>query len=118
MKTLVLGASPNPERFSYKAVRMLVTYNHEVYPVGIRKGLIGELEILQDHPHIEDIHTVTLYIGPKNQLNYYDYIMDLKPKRLIFNPGTENEELRTLAEEKGIEILYNCTLMMLSKGDY
>ena len=118
-KTLILGASPNPERYSYKATLMLSEKGHEVFPVGLRKGKIGTHEILVNQPVLEDIHTVTLYVGPKNQLAYYDYMLQtIQPQRIIFNPGTENETLMTLAQQNGIETETACTLVLLSLNDY
>jgi predicted CoA-binding protein len=118
-RTLVLGASPNPERYSYKATKMLRQHNHPVFPVGLRAGLIGDYEILVNTPTVEDIHTVTLYVGPKNQPVYYQYILEeIVPKRIIFNPGTENPELVQLAKMKGIESEIACTLVLLSIENY
>jgi len=116
MKTLVLGASPNPSRYSFKASRLLKSNGHEVVPLGIRKGEIDDLEIITERIQVPDIHTVTLYVGPARQLEYYDYILSLEPKRIIFNPGTENRELIKLAQQKGIETIQNCTLVMLNSG--
>ena len=117
-KTLVLGATPNPDRYAYLATVKLRSYGHEVVPVGIKKGMIGDLEILNGRPVPEDIDTVTLYLGPERQREYYDYILSLKPKRIIFNPGTENDELADLAKANGIETVEACTLVMLSIGNY
>ncbi|MGZ5244129.1 MAG: CoA-binding protein [Bacteroidia bacterium] len=118
MKTLVLGATPNADRFAYRAVMSLLRHGHEVVPVGRKKGEVGGLTILNDPPQVEDIHTITLYLNPTNQQEYYDYIINLKPKRIIFNPGTENEELERRALDNGIEIIEGCTLVMLSVGHY
>jgi len=117
-KTLVLGASDNPSRYSYRAVHMLKNHGHEVVPVGIRKGQVAGLDIHTDRPQENDIDTVTLYVGPQNQPAWYDYILGLKPKRIIFNPGTENEELERRAQQQGIRTEEACTLVMLSVGDY
>lgn len=117
-KTLVLGATPNPERYAYLASIRLAQYGHEVVPVGIRAGEIEGLPIQLGQPGIEGVDTVTLYVGADRQPEYYDYIFLLKPKRIIFNPGTENAELRQLAAEKGIETVEGCTLVMLSLGSY
>ena len=114
MKTLVVGASPNPQRFSNKAVRLLKRYNHDVVPLGIRDGIIDGLKILKGKPEIPDIHTITMYIGPARQPEYYDYLLSLNPERIIFNPGTENTEFIGKAESKGIETVQNCTLVMLN----
>ena len=117
-KTLVLGASDNPSRYSYQAVHRLQRHGHEVVPVGIRKGQVGGLDIRLDRPSANDVDTVTLYVGPQNQPAWYDYILDLKPKRIIFNPGTENPELERMAQERGIRTEEACTLVMLSVGQY
>ncbi len=118
-RTLILGASPNPERYAYKATMRLAENNHPVFPVGLRAGEIGKHQILTNTPIIENIDTVTLYIGPQNQPVYYDYIINqIKPKRIIFNPGTENPELQKLAQEKGIKTEIACTLVLLSLNDY
>lgn len=117
-KTVVLGASENPSRYSYLAVRKLKAHNHPVVAVGNREGKIGDVAIVKEHPKEEGVDTVTLYLNPTNQKPYYDYILSLNPKRIVFNPGTENEELMELAEEKGIEPFVGCTLVMLSTGQY
>lgn len=117
-KTLVLGASDNPARYAYLATTRLKEKGHEVVPLGIRKGKIDGQEVQLDKDKIHDIDTVTLYINPTIQKQYYDYIIQLKPKRIIFNPGTENRELQQLAEENGIETIYACTLVMLSNNSY
>lgn len=117
-KTLVLGASPNPARYAYTAVRRLLQNGHEVIPMGIKKGAIEGLEIINDRPSFEAVDTITLYINPRLQKEYYEYLLNLKPKRIIFNPGTENPELMQLAQEAGIEVEAACTLVMLSIGNY
>ncbi len=117
-KTLVLGASPNPARYSYLAVNKLKRYNHTVIGIGKRKGMAGEVVIDTDQKPIEDLDTITLYLNPQNQKQYYDYIISLHPKRIIFNPGTENPELYRLARENGIEVMEACTLVLLSTGQY
>jgi len=117
--TVVLGANPNPERYAWKAVDFLQSINQPVYPVGIKKGKVLGLEILPDFEHIKEdqnIHTVTLYINPTHQKEWYKPIMDLNPKRVIFNPGTENPEFEALLEEKGIEVEEACTLTMIRVG--
>lgn len=117
-KTIVLGVSPNPERYAYKATKKLKYYGHEVIPMGIKKGEIEGITIQNDTPQYEAIDTVTLYLNAENQKSYYDYILSLNPKRIIFNPGTENSELMRMAKEKGIESEVACTLVLLSLGDY
>ena len=117
-KTLVLGASSNPERYSYLAVSKLKQSGHEVVALGVKDGEIDGVPIVQGKPELEDIDTVTLYINPFRQDEYYDYILDLKPKRLIFNPGTENYAFMHRAKLEGVEVLAACTLVMLSTGQY
>ncbi len=117
-KTVVLGASPNPARVSNGAVIKLINQGFEVVPIGNRNGEIGGLPILMGMPEVEDVHTVTLYLNPRRQEQYYDYILSLNPERIIFNPGTENEELVTMAQKEGIKTEYACTLVMLALDDY
>lgn len=119
-KTLILGASTNPDRYAYIAAQDLQKYSHDFVLLGIKKGQVLGKEILTGKPNLEQasIDTVTLYIGPKHQPEWYEYLLALKPKRIIFNPGTENQELETLAQEQGIETLEACTLVMLATGQY
>jgi len=117
-KTMVLGASDNPSRYSYLAVDSLNRHSHPVVAVGKHKGKVGNTEITTEHPALTDIDTVTLYLNAQNQKQYYDYILSLSPKRIIFNPGAENDELAQLAEEKGIKPMEACTLVLLSTGQY
>ncbi len=117
-KTLVLGATPNPARYAYLAVMRLKQRGHEVVPLGIRDGNVEGIEIQKGKPSIEGVDTVTLYLNAERQREYYDYIFSLKPKRIIFNPGTENPELMKLANERGIETVEGCTLVMLSIGAF
>lgn len=117
-KTLVLGASPNPARYSYIATHRLLEKGHPVVLVGIKKGEIAGIPILNHREIQTDIHTITLYVGPENQREWYDYILDTKPKRLIFNPGTENDELAQKAQQAGIQTLEACTLVMLSLDSF
>lgn len=117
-RTLVLGASPNPERYSYLAVKRLIANEHPVVALGNRKGVIDKTAIYTQKEQFEDIDTVTLYLNPTRQKEYYDYILSLHPKRIIFNPGTENDELSILAEQKGITVVEACTLVLLSTGQY
>ena len=117
-KTLVLGASTNLGRYSNLAVHRLMEHGHEVVPVGIKAGTINGIEILTGQPEVADIDTVTLYLNPERQSAYYEYIFKLRPKRIIFNPGTENMELIELAQQRGIETEVACNLVMLSVGNY
>ena len=117
-KTLVLGASPNPARYAYLAMHRLKNAGHEAIPVGIKKGIVAGEEIINEQTLIDGIDTITLYLNPKRQEAYYDYILSLQPKRIIFNPGTENFELAKLAKEKGIETLNACTLVLIATDQY
>lgn len=119
-KTVIIGATTNPARYAYLAARMLTEYRHEIVPVGIKDGAVFGKEILNifDRPKIDGVDTVTLYIGPQRQPEHIDYILGLKPKRIIFNPGTENDDFIRRAEEKGIEVLEACTLVMLRSNQY
>ena len=117
-KTLVLGASNNPSRYSYLAINRLVNYGHPVVAIGRRKVTVNNIAVETEKKEFEDVDTVTVYMNAKNQKEFYDYILSLKPKRIIFNPGTENEELYSLARQKGIQIMEACTLVMLGTGQY
>lgn len=115
--TLVLGATPNPDRYAYKATVMLRDYGHEVILYGIKQGEIAGITIHNTAPQTE-VDTVTLYVGPQNQPPYYNYILSLKPRRVIFNPGTENPEFENLLKQHNIEPIIACTLVMLTTHQY
>lgn len=119
-KTVIIGATPDRSRYAYLAAQMLSQYQHEIVPVSIKTGEVFGHDILdlKKKPAIEDVDTVTLYIGTRNQAEWIDYILSLKPKRIIFNPGTENYEFEQRAEAIGIEALQACTLVMLRTGQY
>lgn len=117
-KTLVLGASDNPSRYSYLAIQRLRSNGHPVVAIGKKITKVNDVIIEKEKQDVQDIDTVTLYLNPTHQQEYYDYIISLKPKRIIFNPGTENEELIRLAKENNIQPLEACTLVMLSTGQY
>jgi len=117
-KVVVLGASPNPQRFSHQAVRSLLKRNYTVIPVGIRQGFIENLPIATGMPDITDVDTILLYIRPGLQKDYYDYILKLEPRRVIFNPGTKNYELIALCKKNRIEPVQDCSLVMLSMGTF
>ncbi len=117
-KTLVIGASAKSERYSHKAVKRLNKNNHPVIALGNRTGFIDNTEIKTEMGTEDDIHTITMYIGPKRQPDYFDLIKSIKPKRIILNPGTENNELVKLAQENNIEVVHGCTLVMLSTNQY
>ena len=117
-KTLVIGASTNPERYSNIAIQTLRRYNHEVVALAKRPGKVSDVEIQTEFPDKEDIHTVTLYVGAKHQPEYYKPLLELNPERVIFNPGTENFELADMLEINGVETIEGCTLVMLNTGQY
>ena len=117
-KTLVMGASTDPGRYAYKAIKMLQRYGHPVVAVGKKEDNLDGLKIEKQHVEFEGVDTVTLYLNPMNQRQYYDYIIGLQPKRVIFNPGTKNPELYELLKQNNIEIEVGCTLVMLSVNHY
>lgn len=117
-KTLVLGASDNPGRYSYLAINKLRGHNHPVVAIGKKEGAVADVKIVTEAQPEKDIDTVTLYLNPQNQKQYYDYILSLQPKRIIFNPGAENEELEQLAKQNGINTMQACSLVLLSTGQY
>jgi len=119
-KTVIIGATTNPSRYAYLASGMLTEYKHEIVPIGMKRGEVFGVQILpiNDRPLVNDVDTVTLYLGPQHQPEHYDYILSLKAKRVIFNPGTENEEFENLIEQAGSEALQACTLVLLRSGQY
>jgi predicted CoA-binding protein len=119
-KTVIIGATTDPARYAYLAAERLTAYGHEIVPVGIRTGELFGKSILniRQKPEVKDVDTVTLYIGPHRQPEWYDYILSLKAKRIIFNPGTENPEFEAKVEESGSEVIEGCTLVMLGTGQF
>lgn len=117
-RTLIIGASSNPSRYAYLAAQKLRSYGHPVLLLGRRKGFALGDEIHLEKKEWEDVDTVTLYINPSHQPEYYDYIVSLNPKRVIFNPGTENPEFKNILLDKNIVPIEACTLVMLSIGQY
>ena len=118
MKTLVIGASTHDYRYSNKAIKLLRAHKHEVVAIGRETGEVSGVSIEHDMPVQKDIDTVTLYINPMHQQAYYDKLVELKPRRVIFNPGTENSELEALLEKNGIATEEACTLVLLNTGQY
>ncbi len=114
-KTAIIGATPNRERYAYLAAERLSSHGHEIVPIGIKKGEVFAKSILplQEKPEIADIDTITMYINPHNQREWEDYLLSLNPKRIIFNPGTENPSFAQKAQNQGIETVEGCTLVML-----
>ena len=117
-KTVILGASDNPERYSNLAIKKLRSHGHPVVAIGKRKATVEDVNVQQEAGFTPDVDTVTLYLNPANQKSYYDYILSLHPKRIIFNPGAENEELEKLAKARNIQTQEACTLVLLSTGQY
>lgn len=117
-RTLIIGASNNPERYAYKAAERLLAHGHEIELLGLRPDVIFGKTIDTERKTYDGLDTVTLYVGPQRQPEYYDYVLSLKPKRVIFNPGTENDEFETLLKENGIEAEEACTLVLIGTGQY
>lgn len=117
-KTLVIGASTNPQRYSNIAINRLVKYGHTVAAVGLKKATVAGVEITTEKEPFENINTVTLYLNPKRQQEYYDYIVSLKPERVVFNPGTENPDLYKILKDNNIESEVACTLVLLGTNQY
>lgn len=117
MKTLVLGASNNPARYSFTAIRLLRAHKHEVIAVGLHTGTVDDVKIENEFPN-ETFDTLTMYLSPAHQRAYYNRIIEAKPRRIIFNPGAENDELKKLAEQSGIKTEEACTLVLLNTGQY
>jgi predicted CoA-binding protein len=117
-KTLVIGASDNPERYAYKAISMLQKHKHPVEAIGRKEIDVLGVQVHKEHKAFEGINTVTLYVNPKIQQEYYDYILSLKPQRVVFNPGTENPTFYKLLEAHNIGYEEACTLVLLTTGQY
>ena len=119
-KTVIVGATNNQSRYAYLAASMLNEYRHEIVPLGIKTGEVAGKTILniREKPPVKDIDTITLYISPAKQPEWYDYLLGLKPKRIIFNPGTENEEFESKAKQQGVEVVEGCTLVMLRSNQF
>nr|WP_299383925.1 CoA-binding protein [Allomuricauda sp.] len=118
VKTLVFGASLNPSRYSNLAIHRLVENNHETMAFGVKEGTVSEVQIKTKLDDFQNVDTITLYLNPARQKEYYQDILDLKPKRVIFNPGTENPEFVKILEEHGIMAENSCTLVLLATGQY
>jgi hypothetical protein len=119
-KTVVVGASPNPARYAYKAAHLLKEYEHPIIPLSIKRGKVADEQMmdLRQKPEISEVDTLTLYIGTRHQAEWMDYLLGLSPRRIIFNPGTENPDFMAKAEAEGIEVVEGCTLVMLHSGTY
>jgi|SRR5690606_10202280 len=119
-KTVIVGASTNPGRYAQIAAGMLKEYQHPIVPLGVHEGEVFEEPILdiRDKPDIQDVDTITLYVSPKNQEGWYEYLLSLNPKRIIFNPGTENKKFLEMAKAHNIDTVTGCTLVMLRTNQY
>ena len=118
MTTLIIGASPNKHRYSYKAIQKLRKLNFDVYALGLNDGLIMDVKIQTKPIKFKKIHTVSMYLRPQNQSQYLNYLLKLMPERVIFNPGSENKILMNKLEEKKISCENSCTLVLLSTNQY
>jgi uncharacterized protein len=117
-KTLVLGTSATPIKYSYKAVKKLLKYGHEVVAIGKSEFEIDSVHVTNQQVDIDNLDTITIYMSADKQESYCEYILKLKPRRIIFNPGSYNQKLKKMAEEQGIEVIEDCTLVMLDTDDY
>jgi predicted CoA-binding protein len=119
-KTVIIGATTNSTRYAYLAASMLTEYKHEIVPIGIKQGSLFGVAIqnIFKKPAVDKVDTVSLYIGPQHQPEHYEYILSLKPRRVIFNPGTENPEFEKMIEATGAEALEACTLVLLRSHQY
>ena len=118
MKTLILGASSNPDRYSYQALLSLQKHQHEVVALGRKEEVVHGVSIQTGLPELTDIDTVTLYLNPTHQQAYYDYIIGLQPRRVIFNPGTENLAFYAQLIQHQIQVEVACTLVLLATNQY
>lgn len=117
-KTLVIGASDNPKRYSYMAVNMLLEYGYPVVAIGGRQEQVAGISFGKKKEKFEDVDTITIYLNPLHQAEYYNYVVGLKPRRVVFNPGAENPEFARLLQKADIEVLEACTLVLLRTGQY
>lgn len=119
-RTVIVGATPNPNRYAFLAAHQLVAKKQEIIPLGIKQGIVADHSIidLRTRPKLGDVDTITLYLGVQHQAEWEDYLLSLKPHRIIFNPGTENPSFEQKANAVGIETLNACTLVLLSTGQY
>jgi predicted CoA-binding protein len=117
-KTVVLGASPNPDRYSYKAIQALVEHGIETIALGIKEGTVSGVHIAKELEFVSDIDTVTLYVGPENQMKWHNAISKMRPRRVIFNPGAENPSFEQILKNEGIEVERACTLVLLATKQF
>jgi predicted CoA-binding protein len=117
-KTLILGASTKPERYAFKAITSLVAHGHSVIAIGQNQGEVAGISICTKNIPLKNIDTVSLYLNPMRQRDYYNYILEAKPKRVLFNPGTENPEFYQLLKSNNIKVEEACTLVLLATNQY
>jgi uncharacterized protein len=117
-KTLVLGGSANPARYSYLAINKLREHHHPVLAIGRKSARVADITVLQDMSPVSDLDTVTVYLNKENQKNYYDFVLAQHPRRVIFNPGAENPEFEKILTDQGIQVLEACTLVLLATGQF
>ena len=117
-RTMVIGASLKSWRYSHMAIHALRKHGHEVVAIGLREGVVADVPVIKDHPDLTDIHTVSMYVGKERQAGYFDYLLSIRPQRVIFNPGAENDDLEGILKNRGIEVLTACTLVMLSTNQF
>ncbi|GGF45055.1 CoA-binding protein [Echinicola rosea] len=119
-KTAIIGATENPQRYAFLAAKMLKEHGHPFVPLSIHGGkVLGEdILDLKIQPAVPDVNTVTMYINPSHQEEWKDYILSLRPERVIFNPGSENQSFKVFLEQKGIAVVEACTLVMLRTGQF
>jgi uncharacterized protein len=117
-RTMVIGASLKSWRYSHMAIHALRKHGHEVVAIGLREGVVADVPVIKDHPDLTDIHTVSMYVGKERQAGYFDYLLSIRPQRVIFNPGAENDDLEGILNNRGIEVLTACTLVMLSTNQF
>lgn len=117
-KTLVLGASDNPARYSFLAINRLREHHYPVIAVGKKRTTVNDIPVITETGPIPDLDTITLYLNPENQKNYYDYILTQHPRRVIFNPGAENPEFEKMLKDNNIQVVEACTLVLLGTGQY
>ena len=117
-KTLVLGASDNPARYSFLAIHKLREHKHPVVAIGKRTAMVEDVPVQPETAPIQDLDTVTVYLNPNNQKSYYDFVLEQHPRRVIFNPGAENPEFEKILTEQGVQVTEACTLVLLGTGQY
>ncbi len=115
---VVLGASPDPDRYSNKAVRRLISNHFEVAAIGKRKGMIGDIPIITGQPPLNNVHTVLIYLSPSHQSEIFDYVLSLRPRRVVFNPGTESPEFEEMLESYNIKVVRDCSLLMMASNRF